>query len=162
MQQLVSDFKLKKYYTVCQDGLNEYRTGHQDEKLLALTGTACSYVDNINPLGSLQAKMISTPESRETSSYFTSLLLQKKLIYHFMLDDISLSNLQLPTSPHILSFVFEHLGSKKFKYISQNPKVIKIEEADKSVLVSLSNDQLKKVIIEEYSGSILVKRHIYQ
>lgn len=161
LQQLVSDFKLKKYSTVCQDGLGEYRAGHYDEKLLALTGTACSYVDNINPLGSFQAKMISTPESRATSAYFTSLLLEKKLIYHFMLDNISLSNLSLPKSPHILSFVFEHLASGKFQIISQNPKVIKIEDADKSALVSLSNDALTRVIIEERSEAS-TKRHIFQ
>lgn len=161
LQQLVSDFKLKKYYAVCQDGLREYRAGSQDEKVLAITGTACSYIDVINVLGSLQAKMNSTAEGRATSAYFSALLLEKKLIAHFMLDGISLANLSLPKSPHILSFVFEHLGSGKFKYISQNPKVIKIEDADKSVLVSLSNFQPQKVVIEEFSGSVLVKRHVF-
>jgi hypothetical protein len=162
LEQLAQDFKQKKYYSVCQDGLNEYRAGHQDERLLALTGTACSYVDNINPLGSLQAKMISTAEARETSSYFTSLILQKRLIYHFMLDDISLAHLQLPKSPHILSFVFEHLGNGKFKYISKSPKVIKIEDANRSILLSVSQDELKKVVVDEYNGATLIKRHMYQ
>ena len=161
-EQFIQDFKQKKYYTVCQEGLNEYRAGRQEERFLAIIGTACANIDNINPLGSLQAKMISTQDSRETSSYFSSLILQKRLIYHFMLDDISLAHLQLPKSAHILSFVFEHLGSGKFIYMSKNPKMIKIDDGNRSIFVSISDDEQKKVFIDEYSGATLLKRHSYQ
>ena len=160
--QLIQDFKQKKYYSVCQEGLNEFRAGRQEEKFLAIVGTACANIDNINPLGTFQGKMISTRDSRETSAYFVSLLLEKKLIYYFMLDDISLAHLQLPVSAHILSFVFEHLGSGKFVYTSKNPKIIKIEDANRSILVSTSNDEPKKVFIDEYNGATLLKRHTYQ
>ena len=79
-----------------------------------------------------------------------------------MLDDISLAHLQFPKSPHILSFVFEHLGSGKFVYMSKNPKMIKIDDGNRSILVSISDDELKKVFIDEYNGPTLLKRHAYQ
>lgn len=161
-EEFIQDFKQKKYDAVCQDGLKYYYGGRQDEMFISLVGISCANVDNINPLGQMQSKLVSSKESRETSSYFASLILAKRLIYQFMIDDSSLKNLQLPKSSHILSFVFEHLGSGNFTYMSQNPKMIKIEDAGKSVLISISDDEVKKVLIDEYNGAVLNKRHWYQ
>ncbi len=160
--EFIHDFKQKKYDEVCQEGLKSYYGGRQDEMFISLVGISCANVDNINPLGTMQAKLVSTKEARETASYFASLLLSKRLIYQFMIDDISLNNLQLPKSSHILSFVFEHLGSGNFVYLNKNPKMIKIDDEGKSVLLSISDDDVKKVLIDEYNGAMLVKRHWFQ
>ncbi|WP_345979266.1 hypothetical protein [Sulfurimonas sp. HSL3-2] len=161
-EEFIQDFKNKKYDAVCQDGLQYYYGGRQDEMFVTLVGISCANVDNINPLGTMQAKLVSTKEARETSSYFASLLLAKRLIYQFMIDDISLQNLQLPKSNHILSFVFEHLGSGNFVYLNKKPKMIKIDDEGKSVLISISDDEVKRVLIDEYNGVTLKKRHWFQ
>lgn len=161
-ESFLEDFKLQKYDLVCKEGLKQYYNGKQDEMFVSLVGISCANVDNINPLGTMQAKLVSSKEARETSSYFASLILQKRLIYQFMLDETSLQNLELPKSGHILSFVFEHLGNGKFVYINKSPKMIKIDEKGKSVLISLSDDEVKKVLIDEYDGAILTKRHWFQ
>ena len=161
-EQLVQDFKQKKYDSVCKDGLRDFRAGRQDENFLALVGTACANADYINPLGSIQAKLVLTREARETSAYFSELILEKNLIFYFMLDDASLAHLQLPHSSHILSFVFEHLGSGKFVYISKNPKMIKIDDGTRSILVSMSDDTARRLCIDEYNGATLLMRHGYQ
>ena len=161
-EAFIEDFKDKKFSNVCQEGLEYYYGGRQDEMFVTLVGIACANVDNINPLGTIQAKLVSTKEARENASYFTSLLLAKRLIYQFMIDDISLKHLQLPKSNHILSFVFEHLSSGDFVYLSKDPKMIKIDDENKSVLISVSDDEVKKVLIDEYEGSTLKKRHWFQ
>ena len=161
-EQFIQDFKQKKYLSVCKEGLSEYRAGHQEEKFVAILGTACANADYINPLGLIQSKLISTRDARETAAYFSSLLLEKNLIFYFMLDDISLAHLQLPLSTHILSFVVQHLESGKFVYISKNPKMIKIDDGTRSILVSISDDQPRRVFIDEYNGATLLMRHGYQ
>ena len=161
-EEFIEDFKLQKYDQICKEGLQYYYGGRQDEMFTSVVGISCANIDNINPLGPMQAKLVATKQSRETSSYFASLILQKRLIYQFMIDDISLQNLQLPKSSHILSFVFEHLGSGKFVYINKNPKMIKIDDAGKSVLISVSDDEIKKVLVDEYDGAILTKRHWFK
>ncbi|WP_345992094.1 hypothetical protein [Sulfurimonas sp. HSL-1716] len=161
-EEFIKEFKNKKYDIVCTDGLKQYYGGRQDELFISMVGIACANIDNINPLGTMQSKLVSTKESRETASYFASLLLSKRLIYQFMIDDISLKALQLPKSNHILSFVFEHLGSGNFVYINKNPKMIKIDDGGKSVLLSVSDDEVKKVLIDEYKGATLIKRHWFQ
>ena len=109
----IADYRAKNYKDVCLKSVVFYTNGEKDENILSLVGDACAKVDYINPLGYIVRGLISTPEFRENGSYFATLLLQKKLIYQFMNDQIDLKNLRLPRSDHILSIVFENLVIKK-------------------------------------------------
>lgn len=158
----LKDFNAGNYKEVCKNGLNHYYGGRKTEMFVAMVGTACAYVDNINPLGLLQKNLVSSADARETASYFATLLLQKRLIYQFMLDDINVTRLTLPYSNHILSLVFTNLAEKNYKILSKKPKMIKIIDGEKNILVSISDDTPHKILIDVYEGSVLTKRHWFQ
>jgi len=110
----------------------------------------------------LQRSLVETPSSRENSSYFSSLILQKRLIYQFMIDDLDLSHLKLPASSHLLSRVFEQLSMKQYKTLSEEPKLIEINANGKKFILSVSDDTPKKVLIDEYKSTGELERHWYQ
>lgn len=158
----IKDFKAEKYSRVCEKGMIQYYRGYTDENFVSLIGVACAKVDRINILGMLQRSQVESKDSRENASYFSSLVLQKRLIYQFMVDDLSLESLRLPVSSHLLSRVFEKLSAKQYTVLSTSPKLIEIDDNGKKIMLSTSDDEPVKVLVDEYSVEGELKRHWYQ
>lgn len=158
----IEDFKAKKYNRICDKGGKLFYGGYRDENFVSLVGVSCAKVDRINILGMLQRSLVETPSSRENASYFSTLILQKRLIYQFMIDDLDLQHLRLPTSTHLLSRVFEHLNAGQFEVISEEPKLVEINSNGRRIILSVSDDTPRKVLIDEYTASGELERHWYQ
>lgn len=158
----IDDFKAEKYMRVCEKGMLQYYRGYTDENFVSLVGVACAKEDRINILGMLQRSQVESRDSRENASYFSSLILQKRLIYQFMIDGLSLENLRLPASSHLLSRVFEKLSSKDYTVLSTFPKLIEIDDNGRKIMLSTSDDEPIKVLVDEYSIDGELKRHWYQ
>ena len=158
----IDDFKAKKYNKVCEKGSKVYYGGYTDENFVSLVGISCAKVDRINILGMFQRSLVQTDASRENASYFSTLILQKRLIYQFMIDDLDLSNLKLPSSAHLLSRVFEKLSSTQYKVLSTSPKSIEIDANGRRIILSVSDDSPKRVLIDEYTATGELERHWYQ
>jgi len=158
----INDFKAEKYNKVCEQGSRLFYGGYTDENFISLVGISCAKVDRINILGMLQRSLVSSESSRENASYFSTLILQKRLIYQFMIDDTDISHLTLPSSRHLLSRVFDHLSAKEYKVLSEHPKLIEINDHGRKIIVSISDDEPIKVLVDEYTGTGELKRHWYQ
>lgn len=158
----IEAFRAGDYELVCREGLETYYGGRNDEMFVIMVGTACARIDNINPLGMLQRNLVSTASARETASYFATLVLQKRLLYQFMIDHTAITSLHLPYSNHILSIVFERIANGSYTWVSDAPKMIKVFDGDKSMIISVSDDEPKKILIDEYQGDTLVKRRWFQ
>jgi len=155
---LLKDYEAKNFEKVCNDGAVFLIKNDKNEQILTALGDACAKVDAINPLGNVAKNLISTKEYRESGSYFATLLLQKKLIYQFMLDNINLKELKLPRTDHVLSRVFEQLSKGNYKMVD---KRIEISTPEMNYMLWLSDDDPKKVYIDENKDGKLVKRHWY-
>ncbi len=155
---VMKDYKAKKYKVVCLKSAVFYKNAEKNEKILSIIGDACAKIDYINPLGYIVRGLISTPEFRENGSYFATLVLQKKLIYQFMNDGIDLKNLRLPRSDHTLSVVFENLVTKN--YTEEDGKII-IKAGSKEYRVWISDQKKKVVNVEEYVDGKQIKIHWY-
>ena len=153
---IIKDYKNKNFEKVCIDGT---LSDSKDEDILSLIGNACLKIDNINPLGFIVKRLVSSPKYRENASYFATILLQKKLIYQFMNDGIDLQGLRLPRTANILSIVFENLVKKNYKTIKGNK--IEINLKNSKYILWRSNGNPPKVYINEYKNGILLKRHWY-
>ena len=88
--------------------------------------------------------------------------MQKKLLYHALVDGYELDRYKLPTTDYILSKIFDYyvaLGkheSRNFYLFNDtgNPKI--------SYKLYLVKDSVPyKMVIEEYYDNSLVKKHIY-
>jgi len=155
---LLRDYEAKNFDKVCNEGNAFILKNDKNEQILVAIGDACSRIDSINPLGNISKNLISTKEYRESGSYFATLVLQKKLIYQFMHDNINLKELKLPRTNHVLSIVFEQLSKGNYEIVD---KRIEITTPEMNYLLWLSDDDPKKVYIDENKDGKLVKRHWY-
>ena len=155
---VLRDYDAKNFEKVCNEGNALIIKNDKNEQILVAIGDACARVDSINILGSVTKNLISTKEYRESGSYFATLVLQKKLIYQFMLDNINLKELKRPRTNHVLSKVFEQLSKGNYVVVD---KRIEITTPEMNYLLWLSDDDPKKVYIDENKDGKLVKRHWY-
>ncbi|HIC43350.1 MAG TPA: hypothetical protein EYO73_03385 [Sulfurimonas sp.] len=162
ISSFIKDFKAKKYNKVCDKGSRAYYGGYTEENFVSLVGISCAKVDRINVLGMLQRSLVLTEASRENASYFSSLIIQKRLLYQFMIDNLDISNLKLPSSRHILSRVFEALSKGQYQVLSTSPKLIEINTNERKYILSISDDEPKKVLVDEYKADGSLERHWYQ
>lgn len=162
IRPFIEDFKAKKYDEVCDKGMHLYYGGYTDENFVSLVGVSCAEVDRINLLGMLQRSLVGSKSSRENASYFSTLLLQKRLIYQFMIDDLDVGELRLPASTHLLSRVFEQLSAGNYKVLSSSPKLVELDANGRKIILSLSDDEPIKVLIDEYTIAGELERHWYQ
>ena len=101
-------------------------------------------------------------ESRANSAYFSVILMQKKLLYHSLIDGYSLSSLKLPTTDYILSKVFDmyaklgiHEARSFYLFEDANDKKLTYK------LYLAKDGKVNKIIIEEFYDTITIKRHVY-
>lgn len=160
-KELLNDYEAKNYEKVCSQGGVLLFNNEKNENILIAIGDACAKVDAINPLGNVVKNLVSTDAYRESGSYFATLILQKKLIYQFMHDNINLKDLRLPRTEHILSKVFENLAKGNYEIVNDGMQKVSIKLPGQSYLLWLSNDDPKRVYIDEYENDKLLKRHWY-
>lgn len=149
-------FKSKNYLKCCKLGSKIYYK--YSSNFASMVGIACAKTDNINILGDIIKRLYKTKFDRTNASYFVTLIFEKKLLYQFVLDKISLKNLSLPKTKHILSRVFEKISSGNYKYI--DGKIV-IQDKEYKYVIWSTNGKKRVMIIDEYKNGILIKHHWY-
>ncbi len=140
-------YKAQQYKKACQIGKTLF-ANERDEKFLSLIGHACLKADYIDTLAMVQSRLRSTRQSRENAVVFSSVLLQKRLIYQFMYDDTDLCSFSLPISDHPLSYAFVAIRDKSYRMISTNPKVIEFHRHGIRYTLSIDRSNRGKITIE--------------
>ncbi|QOY52815.1 hypothetical protein [Candidatus Sulfurimonas baltica] len=161
-QDMFNLYQNKKYEDVCNIGFNNFNKYRQDEEYISLYAFSCLNADYIDRLSTPIAILKFSQESRSNSAYFSVILMQKKLLYHALIDGYSVSSLNLPTTDYVLSKVFD-LYAKIGDHEPRNFYLFEDENDSKLTykLYLVKDDELSKIVIEEYYNSITIKRHIY-
>jgi len=161
-QNMFNLYQNKKYEAVCQIGFDNFKQNKRDEEFVSLYAFSCLHSDYIDRLAVPTAVLKFSREARANSAYFSVILMQKKLLYHALVDNYDLSAFDLPSTDYVLSRVFD-LYSKLEKheprafYLFEDPNDPKL-----TYKLYLSRDyKLDKIIIEEFYDTITVKRHVY-
>ncbi|MBU0721245.1 hypothetical protein KJ877_07880 [bacterium] len=161
-QDMFNLYQNKKYEEVCSIGFDNFKRFKKDEEYVSLYAFACLNSDYIDRLSIPIAILKFSKESRANSAYLSVILMQKKLLYHALIDDYDLSSLNLPTTDYVLSKVFDlysKLGAheKRAFYLFD-------DENDEKLTYKLylaTDDKLSKIVIEEFYDTIAIKRHVY-
>ena len=162
MDNILELYKSEKYKKACVNGAKLFHRGYKNEAFLSIIGDACAKTDYIYALSQLQNSLIKTESGRMNASYFATLVLQKKLVYQFFLDNLELGHLVLPQTGHILSILFEHIIKKDFTTLTHSPKKIGFSEGTKNIVAYIISDKkIKKVVVEVYKDKKLVNTHTY-
>ncbi len=161
-QNLFTLYQNKKYEKVCTTGFNNFQKYKQDEEFVNLYAFGCLYSDYIDRLSIPIATLKFSKEARANSAYFSVILMQKKLLYHALLDGYDLSKYILPSTDYVLSKVFDlytKLGKHEPRafYLFEDPSDPKLSYK----LYISKNYRISKMVIEEYYDTIILKRHVY-
>lgn len=155
-------YQNKKYEKVCSMGFDNFKKNKKDEEFVSLYAFACLKSDYIDRLAVPTAVLKFSKESRANAAYFSVILMQKKLLYHALVDNYDLSEFSLPTTDYVLSKVFDlyaKLGKHEPRafYLFEDPNDTKL-----TYKLYLSRDyKLDRIVIEEFYDTISIKRHIY-
>ena len=158
--RIVSLYKQGEFGQVCKAGMVRYYAGNDEPHFAAMVGMACAKVDEINPLGALQRNLVDTPALRSTATYFSTLVLVKRLLYQHFIDGIALDGYVLPKYDHVLSIVYDHVSRGDFTQMGTG--MIRIEAGSRSIFVSASDDDPVRLLVDEYEGAKLLHRHWFQ
>lgn len=155
-------YQHEKYEAACNIGFSNFGKYDEDENFLSLYAFSCLKADYIDRLSAPVIKLKFTTEARANATYFSTILLQKKMLYYALVDGYKLKSLNLPTTDYVLSKVFdlysqlENNESKEY-YIFED----KEDKKRKYKLYLQKAERIDKMVIEEFYDTISVKRHVY-
>ena len=161
-QNMFNLYQNSKYEEVCKIGFNNFKKNKKDEEFISLYAFACLNSDYIDRLAIPVAMLKFSKESRSNSAYFSVILMQKKLLYHSLVDNYDLSELELPTTDYVLSRVFDlyaKIGKHEPRafYLFEDPTNTRLTYK----LYLVNDNALRKMVIEEFYDTITIKRHVY-
>ena len=149
-----TDFLNKRYKKVCKlENIYNYRN---NDKILSLIGKACLNIDSIYLLPRISKFLIHTREGRLNSLYFLTIVLQKRLIYNYIFDKISLNGFNLPMTDYLLSYIFYKIKNNQFT--KKENKII-IKKGDITYMLYKDGD---KMFVDEYVNNKLIKKRWYR
>ena len=161
-QKMFKLYQNEDYSKACTLGYDYFKKYRKDENYVALYAFSCIKSDYIDRLALPIATLKFSKDARKNSAYFSTILMQKKLLYYSLVDGYNLTEFHLPSTDYVLSKVFDLYAKikdnkKKEFYILKDPDDEKL--IYKLFLIKKQN--IKKMVIEEYYDTIKVKRHVY-
>ena len=152
----------KQYDEACTKGLSLFHENRQDEEFVSLYAFSCLKADNIERLAVPISILQNSEEARSNAAYFSVILMQKKLLFHSLVDGYKLTEFKLPTTDHIISIVFDlysktYYDRKRSHYTFKDPNNEKVSYK----LYIKSSNNIQNMIIEEYYDTIMTHRHTY-
>ncbi len=161
-QDLYHLYQTEQYGVACSKGMKNFQKNRKDTEFVSIYAFSCLKADYIDRLAVPISILKHSQESRANAAYFSVILMQKKLLYHAVVDGYDLTQFKLPTTDYVLSKVFDLYSrddhSKKREVYSY------VDPASPQTTYKLyvtQNGNVKKMVIDEYYDTILRHRHIY-
>jgi len=162
IEDLYRLYQSKKYKQACQLGLRMFKKHKDDSRFLMLYGLSCLNADYVDRLAVPMTALRYTKTERANASYFATILLQKKLLYHSLIDGVDISNLKLPKTDYILSKVFDLYTKKEYKKVDDRYYFIPKKGGGLIYVLYLEGSgKVTKMVIEERLDDHIIKRHRY-
>ena len=151
-----------QYARACQLGLHLFKKYRRNTDYLMLYGFSCLKSDFNDRLAVPITGLRATKTERANASYFAAILLQKKLLYHALIDHVDISHLNLPSTDYILSKVFDLYSHNRYKKID-NKYYLAGDHGNGLIYVLYidSTGKEQKMVIEERLNDNIIKIHKY-
>ncbi len=159
--QMYQLYQKGEYAASCNLGLQHFKEFESNEAYVSIYAFSCLKADQIDRLNTPLMILSQSREARANASYFSMLIMQKKLLMQALYDNHTLQSLKFPTSQHLLS--------KTFAMYCNNPQSENsIKEyndpTNTRITYKLYSTQLngrKTIAIDEYYDKILTLHHVY-
>ncbi len=159
---LLTLYKNGDYMKACQLGRDNYQHYTRDEEFISLYGFSCLHADYIDRLAVPISALKYSAEARANAAYFATVLMQKKLLYHALVDQYDIRGLSIPSTNYVLSTVFNLYCQNPIA--DSNGVFVYTDSDDKTLTYRLylkKEDDITKMVIEVFHDKILQKRHLY-
>lgn len=154
-------YNSKLFNRVCTIEVRDLLIETNDENIAYLYGRSCLNMDKINELIIPIAILYKTKESRENAVYFSTILFQKKLLYRALIDNVNIENINLPKTNYILSIIYDKFKNKEYKFREGKYFFVNDDANIIDVLYVEDDNEIKKVVLEQYQNGKLryIKRY---
>ncbi|MDR3347554.1 MAG: hypothetical protein LBN32_02965 [Helicobacteraceae bacterium] len=149
------------YKNACLEGAKIVRDHKNDDLFVNAFGIACLESDFIDFAGMAGLYLRASSSSRQNASYILTVVLQKKLLYHALADNVDLSDTKLPDTPHILSRVFNAYVEGNYTKDAKGVMTITLDNNHIATLDSLREGGHFKVRIRQYEKGKMLNEHLY-
>jgi len=153
---LVKEYLNKNYHEICSyKNINKYK---KNEKALSIIGVSCIKTDSIYLLPYIINQLKHTDYGRKNAIYFLTIFMEKKLLYSYLYDGISLETFSFPMTDYVLSVIFNAVKNNDFK---KTGDLIIIEDKKNNKIYNLYKKE-DKMYIDEFQNGKLIKRRWYR
>ncbi|WP_353662485.1 hypothetical protein [Hydrogenimonas sp. SS33] len=162
VQDIYRMYRNGEYKNACRTGLRIFNQNKKNSRFLMLYGLSCLKADYIDRLAVPMTGLRNTKTERANASYFATILLQKKLLYHALVDHVDISHLRLPTTDYILSKIFDMYTKGNYRKV--DGRYIFEPANGKGLYYVLYVEYGRgapKMIIEERVNDHIIKTHRY-
>ncbi len=149
---VVSDFAKKEYKKICIS--KNIKT--DDQNILSIVGISCVKTDRLYLLPYIINKLKKTKIARVNAIYFSTIILQKKLLYAFIFDGYPIDNFSFPKGSYILSKIFQNIKNGNYKYSNG---IYTIPLKNEKIFVYKMGD---KMMVDEYKNGKIIKTHWFR
>ncbi len=152
----------KEYAKACSLSGGLYMAYKDDEVFLNLFGDSCLKADMLNRLMLPIIKLYKTQSARENAAYFSTILYEKKMLYHALCDGTNISYINLPKTNYILSKIFDKFIRGKYDF--KNGSYWFSDDVNIDIKYRLSiekKSKIKKMYLRTYKNSKIIKTRIY-
>jgi hypothetical protein len=159
---IINYYKNKDYRKACIKAGDLYQKYKSDEEFLNIYAHSCLEEDMINRTILPIVKLYKTPESRENAAYYATILYQKKLLYHALVDDVDISYINLPKTKYILSVIFNKFVGGDYNYKNGAYWFNNDENNELTYKLSVETHQkTKKIFLRTYKNGKITKVRTY-
>jgi len=159
---VVKMYEEKDYRLACMKSSDLYQQYKADEEFLNIYAHSCLEVDMINRTVLPIIKLYKSPQARENAAYFATILYQKKLLYHALVDNVDISYVNLPTTEYILSKIFSKFVAGDYNYKNGSYWFSNDENNEITYKLSIEEHQkIKKMFLKSFLNGELTKVRTY-
>lgn len=155
-------YQNEQYDDACNFGMRAFHPNRKDESYVTLYAFSCLKADYIDRLAVPITVLKNSKDARANASYFSVILMQKKMLIHALMDRSDIPDLRLPTTDNVLSKVFDlyMLDREKFDHNVHHYRDLTSPKRTYKLYIS-HNGPVDKMIIEEFYDTMLTNRHVY-
>jgi len=159
-------YEKQEYDKACDYALKNFykKRNKSSEKYITLYGLSCLETDKIDRIATPMLRLRMTKDARANASYFSTILLQKKLLFQALVDNISLNDLHLPHTTFIISKIFNLFVNKEYS-LKEGVYTFKDKEKKEmkyQLYIETDKKNEKFMIIDIYKDDKFTHRYRYQ
>ncbi len=164
VEDVIKWYKNHQYEKVCSSEITHtlYNRYKSNENFVNMYAASCLKTDMINRLSQPIIHLRKTMRSRTNALYYSTVLYQKKLLYHAVIDGLNTIPKDIPTTEYILSRVYDMYARNDYKK-QGNTFIFTDKKFSKTYKMYIQNasDGFKKLVIESYKDNKKIKTRLY-